>query len=177
MTAFPWPARWGERSRRRPGALGARRRRTPSENRCRYNSASLEARSPAPQASTVAETEEPSRPPPGAAAAEEPAATDHPHRQGLYLFAAALAVCLLAYLVAAVPGGWFPGASTKTWGASQLSLSRGVGVIENGELGVTGVDASGTAVISPPWRCRETTRCVRGRGGSGARVVQVRREY
>jgi hypothetical protein len=81
----------------------------------------------------VADTEEPSRSPSIAAALERSHATPvaHPHRLGLFLFAAALAVCLPGYLVAVVPGGWFPGASTMTWSATQLSFSRGFGVVEN----------------------------------------------
>ena len=72
----------------------------------------------------------------------------HPHRVGLFLFAVALAVCLLAYLVAVVPGNWFPGASTMTWSAAELSFTRGFGVVENDALVVTALDATGTAVIS-----------------------------
>jgi len=98
----------------------------------------------------VADTEGPSRSASIAATTNEGAtkAAVHPHRVGLFLFAVALAVCLLAYLVAVVPGNWFPGASTMTWSAAELSFTRGFGVVENDALVVTALDATGTAVIS-----------------------------
>jgi len=98
----------------------------------------------------VADTEGPSRSASIAATTNEGAtkAAVHPHRVGLFLFAVALAVCLLAYLVAVVPGNWFPGAATMTWSAAELSFTRGFGVVENDALVVTALDATGTAVIS-----------------------------
>jgi hypothetical protein len=98
----------------------------------------------------VAETEAPHSPTiagavPGAEA-RTGAATSI--RDGLLIFAAAVAFCLVGYLAAAVPGNWVPKASAKRWAASELVFARGVGGLEDGEVVVTGVDAAGTALIT-----------------------------
>ena len=97
----------------------------------------------------VALTEAPQSPTTeGAApAAEAHIGAANPVRDGLLIFAAAGAVCVVGYLVAAVPGNWFPAAPTKSWAASELGVARGVSGLEDGELVVTGVDAAGTAPL------------------------------
>ena len=69
-------------------------------------------------------------------------------RIGVPVFAAAMLVCLGAYLVSAVPGAWFPQASPQIWNAQALALARGTGGIEDRELVVTQPDATGLALIS-----------------------------
>jgi len=64
------------------------------------------------------------------------------------LLVAALVVLLLAYLVAAVPGAWFPGAREAPWSARDLSLTRGSGRIVAGEWVVTAPDATGLVLLS-----------------------------
>jgi hypothetical protein len=98
----------------------------------------------------VAETEEPSRLPSIAAAIDgaDNVRVASPYLKGACLFAAALATCFLGYLALAVPGKWFSSEMPRTWTATQLSLTRGFGVVEGSELVVTGIDGSGTAVAS-----------------------------
>ena len=98
----------------------------------------------------MADTEAPQRPPPDAVVidAGRTATPAHPLREGFFLFAAALVVCIIGYVAAIVPGSWFPSAATKTWSASELVFSRGVGGFEKGELVVTAGDAAGTALIA-----------------------------
>ncbi len=71
-----------------------------------------------------------------------------PIRTGLALYAAALALCLLAYLAATVPGPWFPRASPVSWGPGDFSLARGTGAVSGGTLVITGVDSTETALVS-----------------------------
>lgn len=75
-----------------------------------------------------------------------------PYRQvargALLLFAAAFAVCLLAYLVASVPGSWFPGASTQVIGARAFTVNRGTATPDGDALAVSATDASGLALIA-----------------------------
>src|SRR5882672_878760 len=68
-------------------------------------------------------------------------------RAGLIL-ACALAACTLAYLAYAVPGAWFPTASPKASGVSQLTLLRGKGSVVGDELVVSAPDASGIAIVT-----------------------------
>jgi hypothetical protein len=98
----------------------------------------------------VAETDEPSRLPPLAAATHmgQAVGAARPWLEGAGLFAAALLLSFLGYLAATVPGRWFEGAPSRTWAASQLSLTRGSGAIDGDEIVVTGTDGSGTAVLS-----------------------------
>lgn len=69
-------------------------------------------------------------------------------RGALLLFAAAFALCLLAYLVASVPGSWFPGASTQVIGAPAFTVSRGTAVPDGDAIAITATDASGLALIT-----------------------------
>jgi len=103
-----------------------------------------------PGVHTLAATEEPSR-----LASIAPAidGTDNlkvasPYLKGAVLLIAALVACFLGYLALVVPGKWFPREALRTWTATQLSLTRGFGILEGSEIVLTGVDASGTAVIS-----------------------------
>jgi hypothetical protein len=64
------------------------------------------------------------------------------------VFAAALVVCLLAYLAAAVPGPWFPSASRLEFGPRDLRVSRGTGTNDGAEVQVQAVDASGMAIVA-----------------------------
>lgn len=64
------------------------------------------------------------------------------------LFGGSLLACLLAYLVLALPGRWFPSATPVTWGPADLRMARGLGVVQGNELLVTGVDPAGMAVVS-----------------------------
>lgn len=66
----------------------------------------------------------------------------------LALFFSALAACLLGYLALSVPGPWFPSAAPKFWSATELSLSRGTGGVDNGELVVLAPDATGTVLVT-----------------------------
>ncbi|MEP7329878.1 MAG: hypothetical protein ABI777_11750 [Betaproteobacteria bacterium] len=82
-------------------------------------------------------------PVPGVALAASPRV-----RTALWFFAAAFVLCTLAYLALNVPGAWFPSASSKTFSARDFALTRGTGLPEPGALVVTGVDESGTALIT-----------------------------
>jgi hypothetical protein len=98
----------------------------------------------------LAATEEPSRLPsiaPAIDGGDNPRAAS-PCLKGLLCFVVALLACFLGYLAFAVPGKWFPREALRTWTATQMSLTRGSGVLEAGEIVVTGIDGSGTAVIS-----------------------------
>jgi len=111
-----------------------------------------------PSVQAVANTEELQRPPPPAVAIDAgrgPSATD-PLREGLLLFAATLALCVICYVAATVPGAWFPAASAKTWNASELVFSRGGGGLDNGELVIASGDAAGTALITLDTDLRST---------------------
>lgn len=76
----------------------------------------------------------------------------HAQRPGLVplalTFVVALALCLLAYLLVAVPGSWFPSASPVAIGVRDLSVSRGTAKIVGDELVVSGTDPSGIAIVS-----------------------------
>jgi hypothetical protein len=67
---------------------------------------------------------------------------------GLALFAVAMVVCTAAYLIAKVPGTWFPSASAITWRPSDFGLARGTGAVSGAALVITGVDPAETAVVS-----------------------------
>lgn len=68
--------------------------------------------------------------------------------RGAALFAAAFLLCLLGYLVVAVPGSWFPAASPQAWGARDLTVARGTGSIIGDEVIVTALDATGNGLIT-----------------------------
>ncbi len=84
------------------------------------------------------------------AADDAPAAPvrDFPPGRALLLTGLAFAACLAAYIVATVPGRWFPSATPVAMGARDLTLARGTGSIVGDELVIAATDPSGTAVIS-----------------------------
>jgi hypothetical protein len=98
----------------------------------------------------VAHSDEPPSPPKHVLAADtsgaNPAAKSS--RQALALLGAALAVCLLAYLVPSVPGAWFPSAAPKGWTPRDFVLARGTGGLEANEFVITAGDASGGALVT-----------------------------
>ena len=71
-----------------------------------------------------------------------------PLRTALLLFAAAIALCLLGYLMLSVPASWFPAATPKALFARDLAITRGEGNRVVDDLVVTATDATGTAVVS-----------------------------
>ncbi len=64
------------------------------------------------------------------------------------IFAAVALLCLLAYLVYAVPGTWFPRAPRLTFGAPQIVLTRGTGALADRGFVVSKPDATGLALVS-----------------------------
>ncbi len=64
------------------------------------------------------------------------------------IFIGSVAVCLIVYLAATVPGAWFPKALQKAWSAAQLQLTRGAGEMVGDELVVKATDANGIAIVS-----------------------------
>jgi len=64
------------------------------------------------------------------------------------IFGAVFVVCVLVYLALAVPGQWFPSASIKTWNATNLTLTRGVGHLAGDELVVTSPDPNSITLLS-----------------------------
>ena len=69
-------------------------------------------------------------------------------RLALISFGVAIVLCLLGYLVVAVPGTWFPEASPLTWGAREASVMRGRGVLAGDTLILEPSDASGATLVS-----------------------------
>jgi hypothetical protein len=67
---------------------------------------------------------------------------------GVGCFAGALALCLLAYLVVAVPGTWFPRASAISWLPNPTLVKRGSAALTPDGVAITGTDAAETALIS-----------------------------
>jgi hypothetical protein len=102
------------------------------------------------RAHAVANLEAQHRPPTNAPTidARESVPAAHPYLEGLVAFAAALALCLLGYLAAVVPGAWFPAASPMGWTADRLALARGAGGFQSGELVATAPDATGTTLVT-----------------------------
>jgi hypothetical protein len=98
----------------------------------------------------VAHPDEPQRPLTNAAADDAPgsARAGNPLREALVAFVAALAVCAVGYVALAVPGPWFPSASPIGWSARELTLSRGAGALERGELIVTADSAKGSILVT-----------------------------
>jgi len=64
------------------------------------------------------------------------------------VFVAALALCLLGYIVIAVPGKWFPSVTERASGVAQLTMPRGVATRSADELIVTRAAEDGNTVIS-----------------------------
>jgi hypothetical protein len=59
----------------------------------------------------------------------------------------AIAVCLLAYLVFAIPGSWFPGVAVKTWSPRELVVVKGAGEMVKGALHMAGPDTEGQSLV------------------------------
>jgi hypothetical protein len=59
-----------------------------------------------------------------------------------------LLVCIIAYLVTAVPGAWFPRVSERAWSVTDLSLVRGTGRIIGKQLVVSAPGASGITLVT-----------------------------
>lgn len=66
----------------------------------------------------------------------------------LALFITVVALCVLGYLVFAVPGKWFTGVRSVAWGPKDMQLAKGAGRIVGDELAVAPSDASGLVVVS-----------------------------
>lgn len=66
----------------------------------------------------------------------------------LAIFIAAIVLTLAAYLVATVPGSWFPSEPERSWSADNIALARGSGSVENGEWVIRAPDASGIVLLS-----------------------------
>ena len=64
------------------------------------------------------------------------------------IFAAVALLCLVAYLVYAVPGPWFPRAPRLTFSAPQIVLTRGTGELADRGFLVSKPDATGLALVS-----------------------------
>ncbi len=77
-------------------------------------------------------------------------------RTALWFFVAAFALCALAWLAVNIPGGWFPSASSKVFAAGDFTLTRGTGAPAPGALVVTGVDDTGTALLTANSDLRST---------------------
>ena len=65
-----------------------------------------------------------------------------------WIFAAAVAAMVVAYLVLSVPGRWFSSVPALSWSARQLALTRGAGTVQGDEVHVTAPDAGGLALLS-----------------------------
>jgi hypothetical protein len=59
-----------------------------------------------------------------------------------------IVVCVVGYLVLAVPGSWFGGARQLQWTPDDLTLARGSGGLTREALALTAPDATGTVVVS-----------------------------
>lgn len=77
-------------------------------------------------------------------------------RTALWFMALALVLCTAVYLALNIPGAWFPSATSKTLGFRDFTLTRGSGAPERDALIVTGVDDSGTALITANSDLRST---------------------
>jgi hypothetical protein len=80
-----------------------------------------------------------------------PIPASRPRREGLHLalvLAAVLVACVAVYLAAAAPARWFPGAPAKTWRPSELAVVRGTAALVEGQLVITGTDATGIALVN-----------------------------
>ena len=60
----------------------------------------------------------------------------------------ALAGVLAAYFAFAVPGYWFSTTASRSWEGPDLTLSEGIGRVDNGVLVITAPDAANTIVVS-----------------------------
>ena len=64
------------------------------------------------------------------------------------LLAGMLVLCVLAYLAITVPAQWFPSASTVTWSAPELAVTRGRGAMEGRVLTAAPADPTNLVVVS-----------------------------
>jgi len=109
-------------------------------------------------------TREGTLPPPASAPATPPAAQGiparGPHAAQLVRLAlvllAAVAASSVVYLVAAVPGSWFPSAAPVAIGARDLHVTRGTARLDGDELVVSATDPSGIAIVSAQTELRST---------------------
>ncbi len=77
-------------------------------------------------------------------------------RTALWFLLAAFLLCALAWFALSIPGNWFPSATSKVFGASDFSLTRGTGGPAPGALVITGLDETGTALITANSDLRST---------------------
>lgn len=68
--------------------------------------------------------------------------------QVAWIFTAAIAATLLAYLAVNVPARWFSDVPALAWSAQQLTVARGSAAVQGNEMHVTAPDASGLALLS-----------------------------
>ena len=83
-----------------------------------------------------------------ATATDRSLADQFPWKQIIFAFLAALGTLLMVYLIASVPGSWFPSTPPLAWKASDLVVARGAGTVTDGALQVTATDSSGAAIVS-----------------------------
>src|SRR6185436_11162633 len=67
---------------------------------------------------------------------------------GVAAFAAAILLLLVAYLAVVVPSRWFPSAPAQSWGARDVSLTRGSGELDGSVLVLDPAPQGGTSLIS-----------------------------
>ena len=77
-------------------------------------------------------------------------------RTALWFLVASFLLCALAWLAFNMPGGWFPSASSKVFAAGDFTLTRGTGGPAPGALVITGLDETGTALITANSDLRST---------------------
>lgn len=77
-------------------------------------------------------------------------------RTALWFLAASLPLCALVWLAVNIPGGWFPSAASKVFAAGDFTLTRGTGAPAPGALVITGVDDTGTALLTANADLRST---------------------
>lgn len=82
------------------------------------------------------------------ARAQTARSTGHPWLGAALAFVVVLAICLIAYLLVAIPARWFPGVPTLAWTARDLSVAKGTGRVVGGELVVSAPDAAETTLVS-----------------------------
>jgi len=109
-----------------------------------------------PVESTLSDASTAEQPPAGEAVAAAQGTRRPNVLRATFVFVASLAICLLVYLFASVPGAWFPAASPKAWKASETQLTRGAGEIVDDELVVKATDATGIAIVSVTTDLRST---------------------
>lgn len=71
-----------------------------------------------------------------------------PLRAALFLFVAAIVLCVFCYLALSIPGSWFPPATQEAWTVRSLAITRGEGTRIADDLSITAADATGAAIVS-----------------------------